>query len=176
MRPMSKYFHITPIEGMSNSWRWFVDEAGLEYAKNKYQSYEKHGIIKDRWETEFIYEEVKELPVDFGGLECTTEPRISIKDDGIQYTMKVHHLPYFIEALQWDGDEKYKIAGITSILMKWWRIAIALETGNRVLMKAMELQKNCEEMLEGVNKNWEEFYEQMAKHGHLIRIKPAHDH
>src|SRR5690349_20069584 len=150
------YYFVKPKDSGSSSMRWYVDSPGLDVVKHRYTFYGRDPLnIVNRWD-EFEVSETKEIPIDFGGMLCLTEPEVFIRDGDIaSFKMKVSHLPSFIHALQNITDSE-KCKGICSFSMRWWNLCLGLETANKILLQAIDLQLNCEEMIEGVAKKREE--------------------
>lgn len=172
-----KYFYIHPIDKLSHSRRWITDELGLEAIRFRYENYDKDPKnLVNRW-NEFVVEETKEVVVDFGGMYCMSEPEVRIKDGDAFYSMQVTQLPMFAASLQKPQlSERY--SGAAYIAMWRWNLCLSLETIQRILPLVVELEKNCEEMLEGVEKDWAERIEKINRDGGKIvsiRQEPPKD-
>jgi hypothetical protein len=139
------YFHIKPLEPMSSLWSYYADAPGLEEVKRLYN---------DKW---FGYEvsEIEEVKIDFGGMYNHDEPYVCLKDGEIRYKLKATHLNNLIYALKNNKDE-HKNRGVCVLYMKWWRVCIGLEIANKLLLDALQLEKNCQEMIEGSQRSFDD--------------------
>ncbi len=172
-----KYFYIHPIDIMAPSRRWITDERGLEAIKFRYENYDKDPQnLTNRW-SDFEVEEIQDVVVDFGGMYCAAEPEVRIKDGESFYSLQVSHLPYFVESLKKpQHSERYE--GVAYIPMWRRHLCLSYETIERILPLARELNKNCQEMQEGVDRDWSERIAEINKNGGnilSIRIKPPED-
>ena len=167
-------YHILPIDKFSASFRWFTDEAGLLYVKERYTNYKKDNEIVDRW-NEFEYKEVEEIPVDFGGMCMIDEPKVHVISNKTKFVVMARHLPYFIGAIQ-SNEDHCKNKGVCFINSHWWNVCVALETGNALIPLLLDQEKNCEEMVEGIDREFEERLNKINQDKlRIIRIHPPND-
>ena len=149
---------------MSGSRRWITDELGLEAIKFRYENYDKDpNNIINRW-SDFAVEETNQVYVDFGGMYCADEPEVRIKDGESFYSMQVSHLPFFVESLK-KPQLSHRYEGAAYIPMWRWNLCLSLKTIKRILPLARKLNKNCQEMLEGVERDWTEKINELNKSG-----------
>ncbi len=165
-----KYYFIEPVNQFSPSRRWFTDEHGLEGVKFRYENYGHNpSEYINRW-TDFKVTEVKTVKVDFGGMCSLDEPHVRVKDGkNGSFKMMVSHLPIFVACLEDFREDLFlKDMGIGCISMRWWNICLSLETASRILPKAKKLLENCEEMLEGAERDFQLKLEEIQKKGGKI--------
>jgi hypothetical protein len=167
-----KFYHITPIELYSPSRRWLTDEIGLKVVENMYVNYPK-GFNK--W-PEFKHKVVRKIWIDFGGIMSMDEPEITIKLGLNKLSMKVHHLPLLIDSLNTEQYVKEE-PGFGRI----WSFGLFPRVGtsfhqttrDAILAKAEILLDNCEEMIEGANRDFDQKIRQVnEKSGKIVVYAP----
>lgn len=149
-----KYFFIEPEDKHSISTRWFTDEEGFKAVQYRYQNYNKDpNNIVNRWH-EFKYTEVKEVKIDFGGMISLDEPFVNVRDGDVTFKMLATHLEIFIDVLE-SSEESYRYPNVMAHGMPWWNICLSLDTVKRILPTAKQLLVNCEEMIEGAERDFQ---------------------
>ncbi len=150
------YFIVKPRDKYSRSRHWFTDESGLFSLQSHYENYPKDPLNPtNRW-NDFIYGETYSIDVDFGGMISLDEPRVTIRDGKSYFRMLVSHLECFTECLT-DVKVNPRFPGsVCTIGMRWWNLCFSTETISRLIPKAEKRLKNCEEMIEGAARDFEE--------------------
>lgn len=161
-----KYYFVEPEDKQSLSRRWYADENGLAAIKHRYQNYNKDPTKPvDRW-SEFKTTEVNQVNIDFGGMISLDEPSVNVHDGNVSFKMLVSHLPIFVASLEKAIVEDHETyPGIVSIGLRWWNICISEDTAKRILPDAVKLLINCEEMLEGAERDFRQKLEEIQKKG-----------
>lgn len=166
-----KFYFIHPIELYSPSRRWITDDVGLQVVQNMYTHYPK-GFNK--W-PEFDHRVVSEFSVDFGGIMSMDEPIIHLKVEDTTLNMQVTHLPLLIDALT-DARAAKNEPGFGEVwsFSMFPKIGTAWHKSTRdvVLAKANELLSNCEEMIEGCNRDFDEKIKQVNHDKMVVLSNP----
>jgi len=143
-----KFYTITPIDEMSPSRRWFVDDIGLELVKMKYQNYKGF----DRWD-EFKVEETNEVGFDFGGMMHVSTPNIEEELFNCKFSLPVTHLPYFMDSLiDCVKDNVFQCS------LRWWNYVFSVKVRDGLLELFNSKTELYKEMIEGFEKDKEEIY------------------
>jgi hypothetical protein len=150
------YYLIKPKDKFSYSRRWVVDDDGLVSVKHHYENYLKDPNKPVNRLKDFIYGEVYNINVDFGGMLSLDEPNIGIKDGKSTFKMPVSHLETFIFCLKNSKISTTFIGEVSTIGMQWCNLCFSPETIQRLLPKALTRFKNCEEMIEGAERDFRE--------------------
>lgn len=143
------FFHITPKESLCGSRRWFVDDIGLNTVKSKYENYEKHGVVVNRW-NEFTYKKVDLVWFDFGGMMHVETPVVSTKIHKTTFELLVTHVPTLIGAL---SSKSLMHDGYWQCATRFNSFAFSLETHEKLMECFTQKSKIYEEMIEGFNKH-----------------------
>ncbi len=166
-----KFHFISPLELYSPSRRWITDDIGFKVVENMYVNYPKG---YNKW-TEFQNRVIRKFSVDFGGIMSMDEPVISLKIGKNSLEMKVTHLPLLVEALNTKRYAKDEPGhGIIWSFGMFPRLATAWHQSTRdlVLAKAEVLAKNCDEMIEGCNRDFDDKIAQANRDRIVVLSKP----
>ena len=151
-----KFHYIHPIKILeSSSRRWITDDIGFNVVEDLYVNYPK---ADNRW-AEFSNRVIRKIPIDFGGMISLDEPKVSVKLGLNNLVMLVTHLPHLVETLTMDRYcKEHKNFGLiwSFAMYPYLSTAIHQSTRDAILAKAEPLLKNCEEMIEGSCRDFDE--------------------
>jgi hypothetical protein len=163
------FYTVEPIDSLSYSRRWYVDDIGLEIVKDKYVNYNKDPLhVVNRW-NEFKVEEANTVLFDFGGMLRIGTPIIRELVFDTQFELMVTHIPILLEALD---SERLLFPKYWKCGTRFYSYIFSLEVKDK-LKKLFKKKKDLyNEMIEGFNKEMDKVVEQT--NGKVITLKPYH--
>jgi hypothetical protein len=166
-----KFYTVVPKSKESYSRRWFVDEVGVKLVEKKYTNYEKvPGQPVNRW-GEFKIEPTDKVWFDFGGMMHKNTPVVKETLHGVEFSMPVTHVDFFLEALD---NPELNDPSYWQCPMRFWCAVFSPETKSELKKIFTEKSKLYEEMIEGFNKDMDDALEAGRKAGRIIGMKKYH--
>lgn len=163
------FYHVMPVSQTSYSRKWFVDGAGLEKVRYKYEHYNKNpDHIINRW-ADFKVKPVKKIWFDFGGMVRVGTPSVSEKIGDVDFELLVTHVPYLVSSLK--NPRMVLDSYYWQCATRFNNYVFSTAVQHRLIEEFEKKENLYSEMIEGYEK---EMDAAIANNPHVVSAKKYH--